>query len=257
MAQGPPRRSLSASLQIVWLNAWFWTVAPLVTIVYVIGAAFWVVLFLGATQNRRRTQRVIRRSISHYGEIILKLPWPLVRVKYVDYAPDETPPFVFVSNHRSSSDGFLMACLPFECIQVLNIWPTRIPLLGLIGKLAGYLSPREMPFEEYLRAGSKLLAEGCSIIAFPEGTRSGSRVLGQFHGSTFRVAMHNRVKIVPLAICGNEYIPRRGSAWLNPGQIVVSKLPAVFPERFAEMTPFKLKTMVREMIRQHLETQAA
>jgi len=257
MTQVAQERSIPASLRFVWLNAWFWTIAPLVTIVYVIGAAAWVVLYLAVTRDRRKTQRVIRRSISHYGEIILKCPWPLVQVKYVDYAPDEAPPFVFVSNHRSSSDGFLMACLPFECVQVLNIWPTRIPVLGLIAKLAGYLSPREMPFEDYLQAGSKLLAQGCSIIAFPEGTRSGSRALGQFHGSTFRVAMHNHVKIVPLAISGNENIPKRGSAWLNPGRVVVSKLPAVLPDRFAEMTPFKVKTMVREMIRQHLEKQAA
>jgi 1-acyl-sn-glycerol-3-phosphate acyltransferase len=114
-----------------------------------------------------------------------------------------------------------------------------------------------MPFEEYLHKASKLLAQGCSIIAFPEGTRSGSRALGQFHGSTFRVALYNHVKIVPLAISGNEYIPRRGSAWLNPGRVVVAKLPSLVPERFAEMTPFKVKATVREMIRQHLETQPA
>jgi 1-acyl-sn-glycerol-3-phosphate acyltransferase len=257
MTQVARERSIGDSLRFVWLNAWFWTVAPLATLVFAIGATLWVLVFLVVTRNRRRTKRIIRLALAHYGALMFKCPWPLVRVKYVDYAPDEKPPFVFICNHRSTSDGYLVACIPFEAIQVLNIWPTRVPIMGLIANWAGYLSVREMPFEEFLHTGSKLLAEGCSIVAFPEGTRSGSRALGQFHGSTFRLAMHNRVKIVPLVIDGNENIPHRGSAWLNPGRVVVSKLPAVLPERFEGMTPFKLKTMVREIIRQHLETNPA
>jgi 1-acyl-sn-glycerol-3-phosphate acyltransferase len=256
MTQRAQQRSLRSSLQFVWLNVWFWTIAPLFTLIFATVAALWVTLFLGVTRNRRKTVRIIRLLIADWGFIILKCPWPLVRVKYVDYAPHETPPFVFVSNHRSASDGFLMACLPFECIQVLNIWPSNVPLMGLIARIAGYLRVRQMPFEEFLHAGSKLLAEGCSVIAFPEGTRSGSAALGQFHGSAFRLAMHNRVKIVPMAISGSENIPGRGTALLNPGRVVLSKLPAIVPQQYEGMSPFKVKTLVREIIRQQLDTQA-
>lgn len=249
-------RSLLSFLKFVWLNVWFWTIAPLFTLIFATVAAIWVTFFLVVTRNRRRTVRIIRLAVGDWGSVILKCPWPLVRIKYVDHAPHETPPFVFVSNHRSASDGFLMAFLPFECIQVLNIWPSRVPLMGLIAKIAGYLRVREMPFDEFMRAGSKLLAEGVSIIAFPEGTRSGSTKMGKFHGSAFRLAMQNRVKIVPMVLSGNENIPPRGSALLHPGLVVVSKLPAVVPQRYEGMSPYKLKTLVHDMIQDHLDTQA-
>lgn len=146
-----------------------------------------------------------------------------------------------------------MAFLPFECVQVLNIWPARIPVLKFIASQAGYLKVREMPFDEFLEKGTKLLKEGCSVIAFPEGTRSGNREMGQFHGSAFRLAQHDSVKIVPIVLAGNKEIPPRGSALLRPGHIVVSKLPSVKPEQYAGMNPYRLKTLVRETIRQHLE----
>ena len=131
----------------------------------------YVSLFLLISRSRRRTKWVIRRSISNYGSAVLKCGWPLVRVRYVDYAPNDSPPFVFVSNHRSSSDAFLMACLPFECIQVLNNWPSRLPVVGPVAWLAEYLKVRQMTLEAFIKAGTRLLASGVSIITFPEGTR--------------------------------------------------------------------------------------
>jgi 1-acyl-sn-glycerol-3-phosphate acyltransferase len=245
-------RSMLAIPRFVLLNFFFWTLAPIFSVVYVTLDAIVIIALHLVQRNQRNTLRRYRRSISHYGSGILMLGWPFVRVEFVDLAPDDKPPFVFVSNHRSASDAFIMAVLPFECIQVLNIWPSRIPILGVLAKLAGYLKVREMPFEEFLADGTKLLNEGCSIIAFPEGTRSGSAALGPFHGSAFRLAQQSGAKIAPLVVCGNESIPPRGSAWLHPGRIVVSKLPSVTPADYADLNPYQLKTLVRDRMWRHM-----
>jgi len=244
-------------LRVVWLNAVFWVLALSVTAVFAIVGTLCVAAFSLITRDERRTMWLLRRTISRYGGVILKCGWPLVRVRYVDYAPHDTPPFVYVANHRSFSDGFLMACLPIEGVQVVNIWPFKIPLLGVVARIAGYLSIREMPFEEFLCAGRRLLSQGVSVVAFPEGTRSGSRVMGSFHGSAFRLAQQAQVPIVPLAISGNENIPRRGSMLLRPGRISMHKLPAITVEEYKDMSPFMLKTMVHDRIRQHLDAQGA
>lgn len=241
--------------KIVWLNATFWIVAPVVSVIFGLIAIPYIFLFDLIGRNRRRTMWLIRRSISHYGAIIIRLGWPLITIEYFDHEPGVTAPVVFVCNHRSASDAYLMAVLPYECIQIMNIWPGRIPILGRFARVAGYLSVRELPFDVYIEKGTKILATGASVIAFPEGTRSGSRALGQFHGSAFRLAMHNKVAIVPLAIEGNEDVPPRGQIWLRPSRIVITKLPAVTPEQYADMTPFKLKTLVRERIGKHLDAQ--
>jgi 1-acyl-sn-glycerol-3-phosphate acyltransferase len=243
--------------KIIWLNATFWIVTPLVSLIFGLIAIPCILLFDLIGRNRRRTMWLIRRSISHYGAIVLRVGWPLITVEYIDQEPGVKAPVVFVCNHRSASDAYLMAVLPYECIQIMNIWPGKIPILGRFARVAGYLSVRELPFDVYIEKGTKILAAGASVIAFPEGTRSGSRALGQFHGSAFRLAMHNKVAIVPLAIEGNENVPPRGQMWLHPSRIVITKLPAVTPEQYANMTPFKLKMLVRERIGQHLDAQPA
>jgi 1-acyl-sn-glycerol-3-phosphate acyltransferase len=114
-----------------------------------------------------------------------------------------------------------------------------------------------MPFADFLAIGSRLFTEGVSIIAFPEGTRSGSRLMGPFHGSAFRLAQHVQAKICPLAISGTENIPKRGSLVLHPGKIVVTKLPSLTYEQYKDMNAYTLKTRVRQIIQDHLEAQPA
>ncbi len=250
------RKTVLSRLGLVWLNVSFWTLFATASILFLVLAVPYGYLFHLVVRNRRRTLWYVRRTIGYYGAAAVYCGWPLIRVRYVDYAPQEKPPFVFVANHRSASDAFLMSVLPVDCVEILNIWPSRLPFVNCFSRLAGFLRVREMPFEEFIEAGSRLLADGVSIIAFPEGTRSGSRNMGQFHGSAFRLAQRAGAKICPIAISGNENIPARGSLVMHPGRIVISKLPAVTVEQYREMNAYRLKTRVRETIRQHLEAQS-
>jgi 1-acyl-sn-glycerol-3-phosphate acyltransferase len=248
-------KSVLSRAGIIWLNFSFWIVFTFLTLYLALVAIPYHILFKLISRNQRKSDRLIRRTIAKYGGAVIRSGWPLVRVQFVDCAPDDKPPFVFVANHRSSSDAFLTAFLTMESVQVLNIWPSRVPLISYLSRTAGYLRVREMPFEEFIEAGTRLLNDGVSIIAFPEGTRSGSKKMGPFHGSAFRLAQRTGVKICPLAISGNENIPRRGSLVLNPGRIVMTKLPALTFEQHKEMTAYALKNRVRETIHRHLEAQ--
>ena len=72
--------------------------------------------------------------------------------------------------------------------------------------------------------------------------------MGQFHGAMFRIALDTGTSIVPVAICGNEDKPKKGSPWLTPGVIRIEKLPAVKTAGMKEISAFKLKNQVRESI---------
>lgn len=199
--------------------------------------------------THRRAMRRFRRAISFYGRGVLWLGFPLVRVRYENGGQEEGEgPFVFVCNHRSASDPFLMALLPHECVQVVNVWPFRLPVLGPMARWAGYLSVNEMSPERFKSRALELLAAGVCVIAFPEGTRSGGREMGAFHGAVFRMALEARAPIVPLCISGNERIPPRGSAWLEPGCIRVRRLPALAWDEYHALSPFQLKNRVRSVM---------
>ena len=143
-------------------------------------------------------------------------------------------------------------CWRYEAVQVVNIWPFHIPVLGPIAKIAGYPNIRKMQFAKFSRATCDLIRQGVSIVSFPEGTRSRDRAVMPFHGAIFRVALETRCPIVPLCISGNEAILPPGRLLLHPGTIKIHKLPALEWEEYRLLTPFKLKNKVRDIISQAL-----
>ncbi len=209
-----------------------------------------IVAFQSPFISHRNAMKKFRRAISWYGLGVCKiLPFPFVRVYFKDFDTSiNQGPFIFICNHRSASDPFLMAYLPYEVIQVVNIWPFKIPVLGFAAKCAGYLSVREMSFEDFANKTIKLLNSGVSIAAFPEGTRSADGSVGQFHSAIFRVAINSGYPIVPVCITGNENIPARGTLLLRPGVIKIHKLKSIIYDEYKDFSPYKLKNRIRQIV---------
>ena len=145
-----------------------------------------------------------------------------------------------------------MAVFPYEIIQIVNIWPFRLPALGIIAKIAGYLSVREMPYEEFATKTQKLINEGVSIAAFPEGTRSRNKSVGQFHSAIFRTALETHAPIIPVCITGNESVPPIGSGLLRPGIVKIHRMPAITWNEYKDFNAFKLKNYLRNIIAQEV-----
>jgi 1-acyl-sn-glycerol-3-phosphate acyltransferase len=207
------------------------------------------VAFMSIFLGRRRTMKLYRRAIAWWSRGILLLPFPFVKVRYENNSGDTTgEPYIFVCNHRSFSDGFLMAVLPVEGVQVVNIWPFRIPVIGFFARKSGYLNIRMMQTEEFFDKAAELLRDNVSIIFFPEGTRSGSRKMGNFHSSAFRLALKSQAPIVPLCISGSENIPPKGSLLLRPGTIRIRRLRAITWSEYNGWSVVTLKNRVREII---------
>ena len=246
-------------LKLIVLNVWFYALL----VVYTLAAVPALTLFVAVQAPfvpHRQAMRLFRKAIRWYGFVVIYiLPFPLVRVRYQDRAGEEDPgPYLIVCNHRSSSDPFLMACLPLpEVAQVINTWTLRLPVWGLAARLAGYISVNDMPVEAFFEHTARYLHDGISIATFPEGTRSGNRTMGPFHGTVFRLALQEKVPILPLCISGNECIPPRGSMLLRPGRVTLRRLPALTWADYKDLTPFQLKNKVRDLIGRELAAMEA
>lgn len=240
-------------LKIVLLNLYFYTFFILLSSV-VIPTLTLFVAFSRPFLSRRRTMNLFRRAISWYGIIITSIPYPFIRLRYENREQrDPGGPYIFVSNHRAASDAFLMCVLPHVCVQIVNVWPFRIPVLGLYAKFSGYLNIRMMTHEQFLEKAMNLMSEGASIIFFPEGTRSAGRTMGNFHGAAFRLALESKAPVVPICISGNESIPPKGSLLLHPGTIRVRRLSAITWDEYKDLNAFAFKNRVRQMIEHELE----
>jgi 1-acyl-sn-glycerol-3-phosphate acyltransferase len=240
-------------LKIHLLNFYFYTLFILLSSVVIPTLTLFVVVSRPFV-SRRETMNLFRRAISWYGTIITTIPYPFIRLRYENHSRNEPGgPYIFVSNHRSASDAFLMCVLPHVCVQIVNVWPFRIPVLGLYAKFSGYLNIRTMTYEQFIEKATKLMSDGVSIIFFPEGTRSASRSLGNFHGAAFRLALESKAPVVPLCISGNENIPPKGSLLLRPGAIRVRRLSAITWDEYKDLNAFALKNRVRRVIERELD----
>lgn len=240
------------SMKTFFLNLFFWPLFFLVTFLGIPLLTLWLIVRTLFCSHRAR-MRYFRQMIVCYGRMVLACMFPFVRVLRETPLEEIPTSCIYICNHRSSSDPFLMALLPGELVQVVNIWPFHIPILGWFAKWAGYLSVREMPFDLFSATASRYLEQGAGIAAFPEGTRSGEEAMGPFHGAMFRVALETGVPVVPICISGNERIPPKGSLRLQPGTIRVKALPAIPAETYRDWSPFVFKNRVHDLIKSELE----
>ena len=243
------------AIKLILLNVVFYlTLVPFSLLAVPVLAAFIAVQapFIG----HRKAMRLFRRAIKWYGYVVIHiLPYPLVRVRHEDHSGGNSPdPCIIVCNHRSSSDPFLMAVAPQdEVVQIVNKWPFRLPLWGPMARWAGYLSINEMPPEEFFKRASAMLADGVTLVVFPEGTRTRDLRMGPFHGALFRLALETQAPLVPLCISGNENTPPRGSMLIRPGLIRLRQLPALTWDQYKGLSPFQLKNKVRDLIAHELD----
>jgi 1-acyl-sn-glycerol-3-phosphate acyltransferase len=229
------------------LNIAFYLQALFFSALIVFVLSFYLILpipFCTAKQNKSR----IRNTIILYGYWLLKFGlFPYVKVVYKDFSTKKEMPCIFVCNHRSASDPYLMALLGVELVQIVKQWPFKIPFYGYFAKKGEYISVHDLTHKEFLNECARLLKQNVSIAAFPEGTRSGGSKMGPFTSSIFRVAYENKAPICPVCIVGNENIPNKNFL-IRPGKIIVNKLEPILWNDYKGMSPFQLKNYVRKVI---------
>lgn len=206
---------------------------------------------------RRSPAKPARRLILRFGKFVLAATLKGSIPVVVEDRSGENRAMsggILICNHRSASDPFLMAALPMveNCIQAVNRWPMRLPFFGHFARLAGYLDITQMPYESIRARTAECVAEGGLVIAFPEGTRSGSREMGQFHSSFFRIAHELACPIFPVAIAGNERIPDRNFRF-SSGSILMRRLPSISGERTANQSHRRLQVEARDLLLRETE----
>ncbi len=142
-------------------------------------------------------------------------------------------PQIFVSNHQGYFDIFaLSGYLPVQIRWIAKSSLFRIPFVGWAMMAAGYIPVERDNRKKAYEAFNKILEkikEGCSIIIFPEGTRSEDGEIGPFKKGSNLIASRSKSPMVPITIIGSGDIIKKGSATITPGPIRVIISPPVEP----------------------------
>jgi putative phosphoserine phosphatase/1-acylglycerol-3-phosphate O-acyltransferase len=134
-------------------------------------------------------------------------------------------PAVFIFNHQSILDGFiLMKLLREDMTGVAKKEVASQPGFGQFARLAhvafvdrGNTSQAKTALEPVVRR----LHEGYSIAISPEGTRSATPAIGEFKKGAFHIAMQGGVPIVPVVIRNAGELLWRGSKVMRSGTVDV------------------------------------
>ncbi len=130
---------------------------------------------------------------------------------------DFDKPHVFVVNHQSMFDiPAMFMALPVNLHFIAKKELASVPFLGWYMRAAGMIFVDRKNGPEAvatLKIAGDRVAGGESVLAFAEGTRSRTGVIGPFKKGAFMLALQAGVPVVPVAIEGARHaLPADGFA---------------------------------------------
>lgn len=166
----------------------------------------------------RRQHRVARR----WARMVLAISGVKVRVTGLENLVPGAA-YVFCSNHVSLMDTpLLFGYLPWELRTLAKKELFRIPFLGWHLRRAGHLPVARDDVRASVRNiadAARRVAQGMSIVVFPEGGRSEDGTLGEFKAGGAYIAIRAGVPIVPVGVIGTHEVLQPGSVLVRPGPV--------------------------------------
>ncbi|MEW6510676.1 MAG: lysophospholipid acyltransferase family protein [Bacteroidota bacterium] len=165
---------------------------------------------------------------------------------------DPRRPYVVVSNHQSMADIPIIAHLPWEMKWVAKVELFQLPVVGWLMRLAG-----DIPVDRadrrsgarMLLAANRFLQERCSVMFFPEGTRSPDGRVGRFNEGAFHLAITAGVPVLPLVVEGSSNCLPKKSWRFGPAlDIRLRVLPPVETAGLTTADTPQLCARIRNMI---------
>ena len=224
----------------------FLVMGPVLVVATAIGATS--ILVLIPFVDAGTLSRVVAGSWARLLAWITPMP---VRVKGREHVDPEQS-YVVVSNHQSQFDilvlyGWLDMAVRWVMKQELR----SVPGLGVACDRHGHIYIDRSNHEAAvasINAARERIADGTSVLFFPEGTRSDDGRLKQFKKGAFRFAIDAGLPILPVTVVGtNEVLPARCYD-LRPGRATLVIHEPVTTRGMATADLPGLSERVREII---------
>lgn len=150
-------------------------------------------------------------------------------------------PAIIIANHTSFLDILAMNMVHSKIIFLVNDWVYNSPVLKLAMKLTGSY-PVSEGIENGLEHLKQKIAQGYSLIVFPEGSRSYTHKINRFHKGAFYLAQEFNLDIVPVIIHGNSEVLPKGDFVIRNGSITIRILDRIKVEDISFGTTIRGRT---------------
>ena len=238
------------------LSTVFWVFLTLSSIaLFPVAVLVWAV-----TLPFDRRKVVLHRFTCFWASLYtwLNPAWPVKIVGREKIDPREA--YVMVANHLSLLDILVLFRLFTHFKWVSKIENFRVPCIGWNMRLNDYIPlvrGDRASVVEMMRRCERALAQGNSIMMFPEGTRSPSGRLRSFKTGAFELALKAKRPILPLVVTGtSDALPKRGFVLQGRHPIEVTVLDPIPWSEIAGQSAETLAESVHDTIAEQLGEKA-
>lgn len=202
--------------------------------------------------SREKKDAYFRKVMSVFMKSVLYLH-PQTKHKTINlHGETFDKPAVIIANHSSFLDTLSLGILVPKGIFLVNDWVWNSPVFGRAVKALGFY-----PVSQGLENGVDILrdkvAQGYSLIVFPEGTRSRENVVKRFHKGAFYLAEQLQLDILPIYLLGNGDVLPKGDVLIFGGAMtrVIGKRIRLDDSSFGEGYVERTKRMMRYFRQQY------
>ena len=187
----------------------------------------WTTVLVAVIWSPRIASRYIAAS---WGRLICWMTPVRVIVEGAENA-DPLRTYVVVCNHQSQYDIFLVyGWLKLDLKWVLKAELRKAPGVGIGCEKAGHIFVDRSNPDLARKSVSDALdgvGDGVGVLFFAEGTRSPDGKLLPFKKGAFRVAVSQKLPVLPITIIGTRDIQKPKSLFIFPGRIKMVIHPAI------------------------------
>jgi 1-acyl-sn-glycerol-3-phosphate acyltransferase len=249
MKKSPLRRPKPTDiLRTLYVYATLW----LGVILYILLFGPFLLLADYTFDKRRLLARRISRAI--FATLVRHYCWLDRDPLLIDPPPPDSfdwkslGPCIIVANHASMMDSVLLMQLPpgiGDGRVWAKGWPFKVPLLGWLMRLSGHMFVEDF---NMLPDAQDFLADGTSLLVFPESSRTRSGQVGRFREGAFLLAARTGRPIVPVALHGSFECFPPGRPWIFGPPLRIQPLGVLFPDTSNPKAHLDLRRCAREMI---------
>ncbi|NRA41994.1 MAG: 1-acyl-sn-glycerol-3-phosphate acyltransferase [Pseudomonadales bacterium] len=197
------------------------------------------------------SQRIASRYIARFwARATYRLSFSRLRIVGQEHL-DPKRSYVVVVNHMSVFDILVLyGYLDLDLRWVMKKELRKMPFLGWATAALGHIfmdrSNSQKAFET-LRALKQTLPESCSILFFPEGTRSNGE-LKRFKRGAFNTAKTLEFAVLPITLNGTEKIMPSNTLELHPGLTEIIIHPAISEQQVQDTDELVLAAECQQII---------
>lgn len=192
-------------------------ITPVLTLLVSILAIIFIVIF-------RQPPAMVQVFPRYWGRFIAWLSGVSITLHGIEKL-EKGRPYIFAANHQSQFDIFaLQGYLDFDFRWLAKLELFKIPVFGQAMRMAGYIPVDRAHSRKALKSldeAARRIADGTSVIIFPEGTRSPDGRLQPFKAGTMVLAIKAGVPVVPVGISGTHAVLPKGKLFARSGKVEI------------------------------------